>query len=404
MFPRLVISGLVVGLAAASATRAESAPGNVNCDATVNGSDVAAFVRAVLDPSGYAAAYPGCSVGNADFNCNGGADAGDIAGFINCLLTGDCPSCTPPGMVLVPTGDFIMGDVWHEGGPEELPVHTVYISAYYIDICELTNQQYADALNWANSQGGQITVSAYGMVFKYNSGNSYPYCALTTGMPSGEITWNGTTFGVLAGRGNHPMNMVSWYGAVAYANWRSVMQGKTPCYDLSTWACDFYANGYRLPTEAEWEKAAAWDPVQSRHFRFAEHTDGCGLYCLAGARANYTSSGDPFEADPFPYTTPVGYYDGSNHSGYQTQDAKSYYGCRDMSGNLWEWCNDWYSATYYATSASKDPHGPASGTLHAMRGGSWFNDPYGLRTARRNYHAPADYNPNDGFRCVCKAQ
>ena len=273
----------------------------------------------------------------------------------------------------------------------------MYVSSFYVDTCEVTNQQYADGLNWALAEGGMITV-VNGVVCKFG-GTTVQYCDTAASSSWSGITWNGTAFGVAAGRGNHPMMVVSWYGAVAYANWRSGMQGRPLCYDLSTWACNFSVNGYRLPTEAEWEKAAAWDPVLRWPFRFGEHTDGCGLYCLDGHRANYASSGDPFDSASIP-TTPVGYYDGTDHGAYVTQDAKSFYGCRDMSGNVYEWCNDWYSSTYYATSPSSDPTGPASGTNHVNRGGSWINDPYATRTTRRNQHAPADRYPNDGFRVV----
>ncbi len=181
----------------------------------------------------------------------------------------------------------------------------------------------------------------------------------------------------------HPMTKMRWYGAAAFCNWRSAMEGRRPCYDLSSWTCGFGGDGYRLPTEAEWEKAAAWDPDQQRHFRFGEHSDGCGYNCLDGQRANYQNSGDPFDGAN-PDTTPVGYYDGSNHGGYQTQDAKSYYGCYDMSGNLMEYCNDWYSSTYYSSSPGSNPTGPCSGQYRVLRGGHWDHHPSTLRTAARD--------------------
>ena len=301
-------------------------------------------------------------------------------------------------MAFVPAGEFEMGDSFDEGGSNELPVHTVYLSPYYVDKYEVTNQQYADGLNWAWAQGGLIHVSG-GVVYKYG-GTSYGYCDTTTSSSYSRITWNGSAFGVVAGKEDHPMVKVSWYGSVAYCNWRSAMEGKPLCYDLSTWTCNF-GSGYRLPTEAEWEKAAGWDPAQQRHFRFGEHTDGCGYNCLEGQRANYWNSGDPFETGVYPWTTPVGYYDGSDHGGtYQTQDAQSYYGCRDMSGNVWEWCHDWYSNSYYASSPGSNPTGPASGTYRVLRGGGWLYYPGNCRVAYRGCYSPGIRNYILGFRCA----
>ena len=93
-------------------------------------------------------------------------------------------------------------------GGRELPVHTVYVSAFYMDRYEVTNDQYKDALNWANAQGGLITVTS-GVVYKYNTGTSYPYCDTTTSSSYSRITWSGSTFGVVSGKGNHPMVRVS---------------------------------------------------------------------------------------------------------------------------------------------------------------------------------------------------
>ena len=239
-----------------------------------------------------------------------------------------------------------------------------------------------------------------GVVYQADTGTSYPYCDTYSASSYSRIHWDGGTFTVTAGKEDHPMVEVSWYGAVAYCNWRSAMEGRPLCYDLSTWSCNFGLAGYRLPTEAEWEKAAGWDPVQSRHFRFGEHTDGCGYDCLDGQRANYWPSGDPFETGDYPWTTPVGYYDGSNHAGYQTQDAASYYGGYDMSGNVWEWCHDWYLDTYYSSSPGSDPTGPGSGIYRVLRGGHWYYYPLDCRSACRSWSAPDARYAGIGFRCA----
>ena len=178
------------------------------------------------------------------------------------------------------------------------------------------------------------------------------------------------------------------------------MEGKALCYDLSTWTCDFDVAGYRLPTEAEWEKAAGWDPVEERHFRFGEHSDGCGAWCLDGHRANYGGSGDPYETGGYPWTTPVRYYDGSNHGGYQTQNAQSYYGCYDMSGNVCELCYDWYLSTYYLSSPGSNPTGPVSGNFRVVRGHCWLYEPWFCRSAHRDATLPGYRSSELGFRCA----
>ena len=316
------------------------------------------------------------------------------------------PCVGPPDMVLVGPGEFEMGDGFGEGDADELPVHDVYLGTYFIDVYEVTNAQYADALNWAWAQGGLIEVTN-GRVYQHG-GTGYPYCDTHTVEPESRLHWDGSTFAATAGREDHPMERVSWYGAAAFCNWRSTMAGRTPCYDPATWTCDFDADGFRLPTEAEWEKAAGWDPDLQYHFRFGEQTDGCGCYCLDGQRANYWSSGDPFETGDYPWTTPVGYYDGSDHAGtYQTQDAQSYYGCRDMSAGVWEWCHDWYASGYYSSSPYDNPIGPGSSTYRVLRSGAWSalgGSPYLCRSAHRHYSAPDGRYVDVGFRCVTGAE
>ncbi len=294
-----------------------------------------------------------------------------------------------------------MGDTFGEGTSDELPVHGVLLSPYYIDRYEVTNEQYAAALNWANAQGGLITVTD-GVVHKYGSVNA-PYCDTNSADAESRIHWDGGTFSVTFGKEDHPVLEVSWYGSVAFCNWRSAMEGKPLCYDLATWTCDFGVAGYRLPTEAEWEKAAAWDPAQQRHFRYGEHTDGCGYNCLDGQRANCWSSDDPFETGAHPWPTPVGYYDGTNYGGYQTQNAQSHYGCYDMTGNAWEWCHDRYSSTYYSSSPNSNPTGVATGSSFVLRGGGWNKFPHEGRAANRDGHSPGGRESYMGFRCAACA-
>ncbi len=324
-------------------------------------------------------------------------------------------------MVLIESGEFQMGDTFGEGDADELPVHTVSVDELYIDPYEVTNAQYAAALNWAWSQGDLITISS-GVVYKYNSGTSYPYCDTTASSSYACITWDGSTFGVLADKEAHPVVQVSWYGAAAYTNWRSAMNGRVPCYDLEVWDCNF-GRGYRLPTEAEWEKAARGGAGGHR-FPWSD-TD-----MISHARANFFSPwvggvpSYPYDMSASPgfqplwgtgslqTTNPVGFFTGAlqskedwgwpgSPSSYQTLDGANEYGLSDMAGNVWEWCNDKYDAAYYDTSPSDNPHGPADGMGRVLRGGGSFHNVDLCRVASRHYtnsiHLRFKYV---GFRCV----
>lgn len=331
------------------------------------------------------------------------------------VIADDGQSSAPPGMVLIPAGTFNMGDTFNELSIDELPVHSVYISAFYMDRYEVTNQQYADALNWAWAQGNLINVTS-GVVYRLG-GTSVIYCDTTTSSSGSRITWNGTTFGVVSGKANHPMARVSWYGSAAYANWRSGMQGRTPCYDTGTWACSFAANGYRLPTEAEWEKAARGG-ASGRRFPWSDQDT------IQHARANYYSwSSFAYDTSPTreyhplwgvgstPYTSPVGFFTGAlqqktdwnwpgSATSYQTANGANGYGLYDMAGNVWEWCNDWYQSKYYLTSPGTDPRGPTSGTSRVLRGGGWFNYAFHCRVAERHDNTPGYRSVTHGFRCA----
>ncbi len=301
---------------------------------------------------------------------------------------------TPPAMVLIPGGEFEMGD-HHDGMADALPVHAVYVDSFYMDIYEVTNEEYAEYLNSAFSQGLIEVRSGVACT----AGGAQCYCDTTDSSSYSRITWDGSTFGVTADKDDHPMVVVSWYGAVAYANWRSAQHGLTPCYNLSTWECDFDANGYRLPTEAEWEYAARGgnhDPY--RRYPWGDAVDG--------SMANYVESGDPYEAGPDPDTTPVGYYNGSQVP--TGVDMVNGYGLYDVTGNVLEWCNDWHASDYYSSSPYDNPTGPSSGTYRVLRGGSWYGDAnyaHYMRCAHRSSAYAPDYRAYYyGFRLALDAE
>lgn len=273
-------------------------------------------------------------------------------------------------MVVIPAGTFTMGSDPGEGATNEEPEHQPYISAFSMDIHEVTNAWYADALNWAVANG-----RAYWNGSDVVKSSSDATMYLLVSDSDCRIDRSGSSFVVESGYEQHPVLEISWYGAAAYCNWRSEMDALTPCYDTSTWDCNFAAGGFRLPTEAEWEKAARGSSDE-RTYTWGEDAPTCGRvnarvidFCVGG-------------------TSPVGSY----------PTGVSPYGLFDMAGNLWEWCNDWYAAAYYSVSPATDPQGPTSGSTRVRRGGSWNSPVSGLRLAQRKDTSPANSVNNIGFR------
>ena len=321
----------------------------------------------------------------------------------------------PSGFVLIPGGQFMMGDGFGTGEPDQRPVHPVYVDSFGVSKYEVTCQEYRDFLNSAKLQG-TITVGSDKIVYK--SGTSIPYCATLQYSTSviSRINWDGNTFTVTSGKESHPMGMVTWYGAAAYCNWLSEKEDLQTCYD-SSWNCDIEKVGYRLPTEAEWEYADRAG-VAGCKYPFCNDCNN-----IAGSKANYWGSGDPYESASYPYTTPVGFYNGQLHeksdmgwpgsqATYQTSDGSNCYGLYDMAGNVWEWCNDWYSDTYYEECNNAypilpypNPEGPASSEWKVVRGGGWGNNDFRATAASRSYTgAVICENDNLGFRVVLRLE
>ncbi|HET8725088.1 MAG TPA: SUMF1/EgtB/PvdO family nonheme iron enzyme [Anaeromyxobacteraceae bacterium] len=298
-----------------------------------------------------------------------------------------------PRYVRVAGGSFVMGDQFDFVDPahpsDELPLHTVTLSPFWISATLVTNVEYAAFLNSARA-AGTIEVRS-GVV--YPAGGSNPLFYTTTAVPLSTISHSAGTFSVRSGRELHPVTGVRWFGAAAYANWLSARDGYAPCYDLVTGDCALTGNGYRLPTEAEWEFAARGGQTNATHlFPWAPPDTN-----VDGRIANWEGSGDPWENAEFPHTTPVGFYDGSLQAKtvhgwpaadatYQTRDGSNALGLHDMSGNVWEWVNDWYASNYYqecvTNGVTTDPPGPSTGTIFAdhggiayrgLRGGNWWN-------------------------------
>ena len=348
------------------------------------------------------------------------------------------------GMVYVPAGLFTMGarDNGADGiyaRDDEFPRHRVALSAYEIGKYEVTNAQFCEVLNWAkgrryledsereNYTGGSVYRD--GKELLYVGGSK---CQIDYG--DGEFI-SGSRDGY--SMGNHPVVYVSWYGAAAFCNWLSEMQSLIPCYDLDTWRLRTpYANGYRLPTEAEWERAAAWGKSEewwkgAKHWIYGYTNDAAP----AGERCNapfLDSEGardllNPIALFDLPYTSPVGWFNGVNISPkgeVQTLDSPSPVGCYDMSGNVAEWCYDWYGPDQsgavadkehvtrmpwnwygsYTRKAQRDPVGALTGTWRVVRGGSFWGPAYHCRTAFRGNSYPEKCESDVGFRTARSPQ
>jgi sulfatase modifying factor 1 len=255
--------------------------------------------------------------------------------------------------VFVPSGKFKMGDSFGDGESRERPVHEVYISAFYIGKHEITNGEwkkfrndpaYDDAKLWP----GQRVVPK----------DQVPYWSQPQNHGGGTPDSD-----------SYPVLGVNWGSAVAYCNWLSAKTGKK----------------YRLPTEAEWEKAARG--TDQRRFPWGNAIDL--------SYANYTGS------QQYDTGRPVGFYDGSRRGDMQTKSNASPFGALDMAGNVMEWCQDWYSRDYYSTSPRKDPQGPEQGAYRVVRGGSFFMEPLDQRVYARSAAWPSFQSHRMmGFRAV----
>ena len=256
-------------------------------------------------------------------------------------------------MRLIPTGEFSMGD--GEGRKDEKPVHTVHLDAYWMDETEVTNEQYCTFLN----DYGKNTDAAGHQLIDLSDDSCL-------------IEKAGDTYKPKPGYEKHPVVEVGWHGAAAYAQWA----------------------GARLPTEAQWEKAARGGLVGKKY-----------------------PLGDAIIHDDANYSTSGG-WGGRKHWWGGTTLVGSYpangYGLYDMAGNVSEWCAEEYDENYYGDSPPNNPPGPGTPILFAdddfakvkatservFRGGSWNNGQYRVRCAQRVGYGTVNSNPYLGFRCV----
>jgi formylglycine-generating enzyme required for sulfatase activity len=293
----------------------------------------------------------------------------------------------PAEYVEVPRGTFQMGSPPDEPGRDgDETQHTVTLTtAFVMQSTEVTNAQYAELAQWAVDNGhATATISSL-----RDALDGSPRVLLGLDAPWCEISYTGGQFVVDTGRENHPVVAVSWYGAVAYCDWLSLREGLPRAYDHSTWtvraSTPYAAQGYRLPTEAEWEYAcrAGTDTA------FNNGTD-----CSSADReANY--DGDrPLSG------CPSGIDRGETIEVASLPAGENDFGLYDMHGNVWEWCNDWYGS--YGGDET-DPVGESSGTYRVFRGGSWKHVAQYCRSASRNGSLPDLSYLDRGFRPVRSA-
>jgi len=269
--------------------------------------------------------------------------------------------------VLPYEGPRLMPVAGTDGGPET--------NEFSIAETETTAANYIAFLN--SRTNGQLAVTN-GEVRLTATGD--PLCLTTQCDSSAAVQYNeamapGSRFAVADDREDHPMILVSWFGAAAYCNWRSEVAELPSLYvPTSSWESVTGESGYRLPTEDEWRKAAGWNPSSATAADY-----GTGGDALAAQDANYFNSGDSWETNVV-RTTPVGSY-----------RTRSPYGLKDAAGNVWEWCHDLYDGA-----GGDDPHLNA----HALRGGSWGNMAGDLRVESRIDNMPGETRRTVGFRYV----
>lgn len=326
----------------------------------------------------------------------------------------------PPILAHIPGGDFAMGNSYtnlypNEGYAKELPVHDVPVSGFFIGRFEMTNEEMARTLQWAftnglvdvgstmvtNVAGGvtNVVTNLYGTLWN-TEGTARELMSLDSSYC--QIAFTNGVFAVAAGKAQFPCVHVSWFGALAVCNYLSDREGLERAVDFgpTNWSVDIDATGYRLPTEAEWEKACR-GATAGTHFPWPDDSvQGTNIYLYSSdpCRANYLDArygtlsnhpGHPWFGEPIG-TTPVGYYDGAqvitnwsagiSYQGAdygQTNDMANGYGLYDMAGNIHEWCLDYLGTNWYeqpgATQAN--PTGPTVENSwhaqHVIRGGGW---------------------------------
>ena len=246
----------------------------------------------------------------------------------------------------IAAGEFIMGA--DDGEEDERPLHRAYIDEFAIGICPVTNAEYAQFVR----ETGHPSPAVRTLPLMVSGANEADFRTIAA-----AYFWNNGT--PPAGRDRHPVTLVGFDDASAYCGWLATKTGKP----------------VRLPTEAEWERAARGG-LESKRFPLGDTIDPVSAHFLPHATAKAECG-----------TAPVGSY------------PPNAFDLHDMAGNVWEWVSDWYSPNYYERAQYINPQGPASGLMRIVRGGAWVNsDGRYLRCAYRHKVPPDSYAYSIGFR------
>jgi formylglycine-generating enzyme required for sulfatase activity len=266
-------------------------------------------------------------------------------------------------LVLIPAGEFFMGspDLDQDAGTEEKPQHRVRITrSFYLGATEVTVGQFRRVVE-ATGLCTEAEINGRGRWVWDRARSMYK--------ADPKYTWHNPGF-VQTDR--HPVVEVSWNDTIAFCNKLSEREGLKPCYKFDG-RMQAGGEGYRLPTEAEWEYA-----------------------CRAGSTTRYSFGDDDGSLGEYAWY--------SGNSGFKThpvgQKPPNAWGLYDMYGNIWEWCWDWYDGSYYGQSSGVDPLGPEWSDSRVYRGGSWMFEPQFARSASRNAEHPGSQADSHGFRVV----
>ncbi len=292
---------------------------------------------------------------------------GNVAQGIQIIVTAIAEGgggSTSPEMVAIPAGT-------NAGTDPDFGIYSLTVDAFKMDKFEVTNDEMVRVMQWAYDNG-KLTMSSTSA--KNASGDQQELLNLDDS--DCRVTWSGSTFGMKSTKGSgYPCVEITWYGAVAYCNYRSEMEGKTACYNLSTWNVNTRANGYRLPTSDEWEYTARGG-LSGKRFPWGD--------TLTHSQANYQSS----ISYSYDTSSTRGYHpnydDGEHpHTSPSGTFAQNGYGVFDMAGNVWEWCCT------------------VSGSGWSLLGGSWYTYADNLRCGNGSWNYPDRSDSNIGFRAIC---